>query len=214
MKDGRLLASDRPETYAWSSDGQTALWTTGATIHHQLDTVHQKEIINLTFPRIQPKGIVVLRGATCISMKGDEIIDQSEIVIKNNRIIAVGALGTIAIPPDAEIIDVSRKIIMPGIVDVHAHLKIPPGVLTPISPAMYSNLAYGTTTVRDPQTTPDIFIYSDLVAAGLIDGPRIYSTGPGLFIFDQLTSYEKTKSRLEIYKKPISDQLHQILSRR
>ena len=200
IAQGQLLAADRPETYSWSSDGMTALWTTGATIHQKLDMLHQKENINLTFPRVKPKGTVVLRGATCISMKDDEIIQKSEIVIENNRILDVGAFGKVTIPLDAEIIDLSGKVIMPGIIDVHAHLKINTGVLAPISPAMYSNLAYGTTTVRDPQAAPDIFIYSDLVSAGLVDGPRIYSTGPGLFIIDQLTSYEKTKSRLEIYK--------------
>lgn len=200
MTDGQLLTADRPEAYTWSNDGQTALWTTGATIHQQLDTIHQKEAINLTFPRSQPIGTLVLKGATCISMKGDEIIEKSEIVIQNNRIIAVGALGTITIPQDAEVIDVSGKIIMPGIIDVHAHLKMNPDVLTPISPAMYSNLAYGTTTVRDPQATPDVFMYADVVAAGLVDGPRIYSTGPGLFFFDGLISYEKMKARLDIYK--------------
>ena len=200
MTEGQLLAADRPEGYSWSSDGKTALWTTGTTKHQKLDTINQKEIINLTFTRTKPSGTVVLKGGTCISMKGDEIIENSEIVIENNRIIAVRAIGTVAIPQDAEVIDVTGKIIMPGIVDVHAHLKITPGVLVPISPAMYSNLAYGTTTVRDPQSVAYIFIYSDLVAAGMVDGPRIYSTGPGLFFFDGLTSYEKIKSRLEIYK--------------
>ena len=200
INEGELLAADQPETFSWSCDGLTALWTTGATIHRKVDTLNQKENINLTFPRIRPKGSLVLRGATCISMKGDEIIQKSEIVIENNRILAVGTLGTVSIPEDAEILDLSGKIIMPGIVDVHAHLKLTPGALQPISPAMYSNLAYGTTTVRDPQAIPEIFIYSDLVSAGLVDGPRIYSTGPGLFIFDQLNSYKKTKSRLEIYK--------------
>ena len=200
IKEGQLLATDRPETYSWSSDGLTALWTTGATIHLKEGELHQKENISITFPRFKPKGTLVLRGATCISMKGDEIIQKSEIVIKNNRITDVGALGTIRIPVGAEIIDLSGKIIMPGIIDVHAHFKFIPGVIQAISPAMYANLAYGTTTIRDPQAIPEIFLYSDLVAAGLTDGPRIYSTGPGLFIIDQLNSYEKIKSRLEIYK--------------
>ena len=200
MEDGQLLAADRPETYSWSGDGSTALWTTGSTIHQKVNTIHNKENIDLSFPRNKPTGTVVFRGATCISMNGDEIIDKSEIVIENNRIIDVGVTGKVAIPTGAEIIDVSNKIIMPGIIDVHAHLKITPGALQAISAAMYSNLAYGTTTVRDPQSIPDIFIYSDLVDAGLVDGPRIYSTGPGLFFFDGLDSYEKIKSRLDIYK--------------
>ena len=200
MEDGQLLSANRPETFSWSSDGSTALWTTGATIHRRTDDIHQKENINLTFPRAKPTGTLVLRGATCISMNGEEIIKKSEVVIENNRIIDVGSLGTLTIPQGAEVIDVHGKFIMPGIVDVHAHFKLTPGVLAPISPAMYANLAYGTTTIRDPQSSTDIFIYADLVEAGLVDGPRIYSTGPGLFIMDQLTSYEKTKSRLEIYK--------------
>ena len=47
---------------------------------------------------------------------------------------------------------------------------------------MYAaNLAYGVTTTRDPQTgTTDVLSYSDMVEAGMVDGPRIYSTGPGL----------------------------------
>tara|TARA_R110002050_G_scaffold100580_1_gene208085 strand:+ start:14861 stop:15883 length:1023 start_codon:yes stop_codon:yes gene_type:complete len=47
---------------------------------------------------------------------------------------------------------------------------------------MYAaNLAYGVTTTRDPQTgTTDVLTYSDMVEAGMIDGPRIYSTGPGV----------------------------------
>ena len=77
IKEGQLLATDRPETYSWSSDGLTALWTTGATIHLKEGELHQKENISITLPRFKPKGTLVLRGATCISMKDDEIIQKS-----------------------------------------------------------------------------------------------------------------------------------------
>jgi len=44
------------------------------------------------------------------------------------------------------------------------------------------NLAFGVTTTRDPQTgTTDVLSYEDAVTAGTAVGPRIYSTGPGLF---------------------------------
>ena len=46
-----------------------------------------------------------------------------------------------------------------------------------------ANLAYGVTTTRDPQTsTPDVFAYADMVDAGMMPGPRIYATGPGVFV--------------------------------
>ena len=44
-----------------------------------------------------------------------------------------------------------------------------------------ANLAYGVTTTRDPQTaTTDVLTYSDMVEAGMMEGPRVYSTGPGV----------------------------------
>src|SRR5690606_39453497 len=43
-----------------------------------------------------------------------------------------------------------------------------------------ANLAYGVTTTRDPQTgSTDVLTYADLVRAGRMVGPRVYSTGPG-----------------------------------
>jgi hypothetical protein len=47
------------------------------------------------------------------------------------------------------------------------------------------NLAYGVTTTRDPQTaTTDVLTYGDEVDAGMVFGPRIYSTGPGVGFWD------------------------------
>ena len=44
-----------------------------------------------------------------------------------------------------------------------------------------ANLAYGVTTTRDPQTaTTDVLTYADMVEAGMIPGPRVYSTGQEL----------------------------------
>jgi imidazolonepropionase-like amidohydrolase len=44
------------------------------------------------------------------------------LVVHNGKILAVGADGQVALPPDAERIDVSGRIIMPGLVDTHSHI--------------------------------------------------------------------------------------------
>ena len=45
-----------------------------------------------------------------------------------------------------------------------------------------ANLAYGVTTTRDPQTgTTDVLTYEDASRPATCVGPRIYSTGPGVF---------------------------------
>ena len=114
-------------------------------------------------------------------MKGDEVIERGDIVVRNNRIVAVGAAGSLQVPNGAREIDVAGKTIVPGFVDTHAHLRLQQGVHQ--QPWSYlANLAYGVTATRDPQTgTTDVLTYEDAVAAGTAVGPRIYSTGPGLF---------------------------------
>jgi imidazolonepropionase-like amidohydrolase len=49
-------------------------------------------------------------------------IPAGAVVVQGGRILAVGSAATTAIPPDAERIDVSGKVIMPGLVDTHSHV--------------------------------------------------------------------------------------------
>ena len=128
-----------------------------------------------------PEGTSVFRNARVVTMKGNEVIERGDIVVRNNRIVAVGAAGTVQVPNGAHEIDATGKTIIPGFVDTHAHLRLTQGVHQ--QPWSYlANLAYGVTTTRDPQTgTTDVLTYEDAVMAGSAVGPRIYSTGPGLF---------------------------------
>jgi hypothetical protein len=66
-----------------------------------------------------------------------------------------------------------------------------------------ANLAYGVTTTRDPQTsTTDILTYSDMIEAGMLHGPRIYSTGPGVGYWAyKLKDLEHTKKVLKQYSE-------------
>ena len=137
--------------------------------------------IKINAKRDIPVGSVLLQGARIITMKGDEIIESGDILINNNRIVEVGATGSITPPKKTEIIDVTGKTIIPGFVDTHAHMW-PYWDIHKNQVWMYAaNLAYGVTTTRDPQTgTTDVLTYSDHVRAGNMLGPRIYSTGPGV----------------------------------
>ena len=129
-----------------------------------------------------PQGVAVLRGARIITMKGNEVIENGDVVITNNRITAVGPSGQVQVPAGARVIDVAGKTIVPGFVDTHAHMW-PQWGLHKTQVWMYlANLAYGVTTTRDPQTSStDVITYGDLVDAGEMIGPRVYSTGPGIF---------------------------------
>ena len=137
--------------------------------------------ILLRAKRDLPQGTALLRGARIVTMKGDEVIERGDILVRNNRIAAIGATGSVQAPAGTQTFDVSGKTIVPGFVDTHAHPDVERGEHQ--QPWSYLvNLAYGVTTMRDPQTgTTDVLTYEDAVDAGLAVGPRIYSTGPGLF---------------------------------
>ncbi len=60
-------------------------------------------------------------GAEIITATGDQY-DDGVLVVRNGIIESVGARGQVTIPSGAEQIDVSGKVIMPGLVDPHSHI--------------------------------------------------------------------------------------------
>ncbi len=137
--------------------------------------------VKVMYPRDMPEGTLVLRNARIVTMNGAEVIERGDLVVVNNRFHGVGAAGTLTVPAGAREMDMAGKTIVPGFVDTHGHMW-PAWDIHKTQVWNYAaNLAYGVTTSRDPQTaTTDVLTYSDMVDAGMMPGPRVYSTGPGL----------------------------------
>src|SRR5262249_9918446 len=160
----------------------------------------QEIAINLEVPRKTPKGTIVLRGATVITMKGDQVLKDADVVIEDNRIKSVGTRGSV--PSGAKVFDVKGKTITPGFIDTHAHwFEIKRGILDTQNWAFLANLAYGVTAGLDVQTgSNDMFAYQDLVDTGDILGQRAFSTGPGVFSDNNFQSMEEVKGVLTKYR--------------
>jgi Tol biopolymer transport system component len=153
-------------------------------------------------PRSRPRGTIVLKGAKVITMRADEIIALGEIVVTDNRITSVGAVGSAKVPPGAHVVDASKMTIVPGFVDTHAHWSVRRSVLDMQTWSFFANLAYGVTTGRDPQTgSNDMFAYQDLIDIGELPGPRAFSTGPGVFSNTDFQSAEEVEGVVARYKK-------------
>jgi imidazolonepropionase-like amidohydrolase/Tol biopolymer transport system component len=150
-----------------------------------------------------PSGKLLLQNARIITMKGDEVIGNGDVLIENARIKQVGVAGSITVDATVQKMDMQGKTIMPGFVDTHAHMWPAWGIHKNQVWMYAANLAYGVTTTRDPQTgTTDVLTYGDLVETGQIVGPRIYSTGPGVgFWAYNLKDYEQTKDILKQYSE-------------
>lgn len=149
-----------------------------------------------------PQGTVVLRRARVVTMKGDEVIDNADIVVENNRIKAIGRRGSVQIPSGARQIDLRGKTIVPGFVDTHSHMWPNWGLHKSQAWMYLANLAWGVTTTRDPQTaTTDVLTYADKVEAGEMVGPRVYSTGPGVFSGERWRSAGHARDVLKRYSE-------------
>jgi Tol biopolymer transport system component/imidazolonepropionase-like amidohydrolase len=159
--------------------------------------------IKVEVPRDMPKGTALLRNARVITMKGDEIFEKGDILIENNRIKQVGAAGSITVGSEVKTMDMSGKTIVPGFVDTHAHMWPAWGLHKNQIWIYAANLAYGVTTTRDPQTaTTDVLTYADMVDAGMMYGPRVYSTGPGVgFWAYNIKSLEQAREVLKQYSE-------------
>lgn len=164
------------------------------------ENVSSYEVV-IDMPRAIPEGTIVLHGATVITMNGDEVIQNGDVIVTNNRITRVGQ--RLRTPAGAHVVDVSGKYIVPGFVDTHAHYDMRTGgVLELHNWSFMANLAFGVTTGLDVQTsTNDYLAYLDMVQAGMMIGPRAYSTGPGVFSNNDFQSLEAAKHVLERYKK-------------
>jgi imidazolonepropionase-like amidohydrolase len=125
--------------------------------------------------------VVAFKNARIITMKGDEVIEDGTLVVERNRIQAVGPSSSVEIPRGANVIECAGQTIMPGLIDVHAHMWH--SSITPTQSWLYlANLAFGVTTTHDPSNpTETVFTNAEMVRAGELVGPRVFSTGTILY---------------------------------
>ena len=149
-----------------------------------------------------PSGYGVLRGGRVVTMRGNEVLENADVVVQGNRILEVGRRGSVEFPDFARVIEIPGTTIVPGFVDTHAHMRPSFGVHKTQPWTYLANLAYGVTTTRDPQTaTTDVLTYGDLVETGDIVGPRIYSTGPGVFSAERIEDLDHARHVLTRYSE-------------
>ena len=185
--------------------------------------------INLTVKSDIPEGIIAFTNARLITMNGNEVIEEGTIIINQNKIDTIGTSEKIAIPEGAKVYDMKGKTIMPGIVDVHAHVgAFRNGLSTQKHWQFYANLAFGVTTSHDPSVhTKAAFTLEELQKSGQTVGPRLFSTGFILYgaegdfkavvnnLEDARFAIERTKAfgakSVKSYNQPRREQRQQIM---
>lgn len=141
------------------------------------------EPIKLMLAQSRPTGLTAFTHARIVTMKGSEVIEDGTIVVDGNKIKSIGKSSEVSIPAGAKLIDCSGKTILPGFIDAHAHAGHFRSGITPQKHwPYYTNLAYGVTSMHDPSANSEmVFAQSEMVKAGHMTGPRVFSTGTILY---------------------------------
>lgn len=187
---------------SWSSDSRTVRWSLGPTLFSvevarlfdppsgvrmggappvaaRADSTHLGWIERTEIPETD----LWLVGARLLPMASDSLIEDGVVHVHGNRIAAMGSRTDHPIPAGARTLDLSGMTLLPGFVDVHAHTgSSNRGMQAQQKWAYLANLAFGVTTTHDPSNdTQGIFAESELVQAGRMLGPRVFSTGTILY---------------------------------
>ncbi len=137
----------------------------------------------------QPSGVVVaIVGATVIDGTGAAAIPDATVVVRGNRILAVGPRAKVQVPNGARVIDGSGKFVTPGFVDTNVHVSIYSGLenfaryqdrfADVAIEAAQLHLKHGVTTIRDSYgMLSALKAARDTIASGKAIGPRLYIAG-------------------------------------
>ena len=126
--------------------------------------------------------VVALVDVRVVDGTGAAPVDGQTVLIRDGRIAAIGRAGSVAVPADAQVLDLSGHTVIPGMVGMHNHTFYTTYrrdvQLNYSAPRLY--LASGVTTIR---TTGSFSPYSEInlkrgIEEGRVPGPRMHITGP------------------------------------
>lgn len=237
------VAKDAGINIHWSKDSKALHWTLGNEYYTDKLTERFKFLegsvdsippmdslgiaIKLNIETDKPNGVVAFTNAKIITMNGNQVINNGTVIVEENIIKEVGT--NVSIPNKAHIIDCQGKTLMPGIMDVHAHSGNFRYGLSPQKQwEYYANLAYGVTTSHDPSANTEmVFAQSELIKAGEMVGPRLFSTGTILYgadgdfkalvnnLDDARSALRRTKAfgafSVKSYNQPRREQRQQVM---
>jgi hypothetical protein len=161
--------------------------------------------------------------ANLVPMTVEAVLTDQTVVINGQRVSAVGPASQTKIPPNASVIDCRNTYLMPGLADMHMHLRYDwMSSAWPVSP-LKLYLANGVTTIRcfgpDGKTGRYGIDWRNKIDAGLLDGPRILTCGPtlrGHFDEDPANIVIRQKYQnfdfLKIYSFVTAEEFHTIMA--
>jgi imidazolonepropionase-like amidohydrolase len=145
--------------------------------------------LQLGVARAEP---IYLTAAHMVDPVAGRMVERPAVVIDDGKIVAVGTAGALAVPAGARKLDLGEKTILPGLIDMHAHITSRPDsegynalAVAPVNEAISGvahariTLMAGFTTLRNVGADG----YSDVALRDSIEkgesiGPKLFVSGP------------------------------------
>ncbi|HEY2471835.1 MAG TPA: amidohydrolase family protein [Terracidiphilus sp.] len=188
------VSPERVNDAIWSPTGQVLLYVLGKKVH-RYDVASGRETVQtveINVPRDVPKGELLIRNARLITMKGDDIIENGDLLIRDDRIAGVAPTGSLLAPSGARVIDGSGLTVLPGFVTLHEHMWLfadgdpwhfeydSPMEQLHLQPWAYTSfLSFGVTAFRTLRDDIELVTDADRADAGDLLAPRLFTAGPG-----------------------------------
>lgn len=136
-------------------------------------------LLTLTTTTAAAQDVVAFTNVSVIPMDRERLLPGQTVLVRDGRIVAVGAAGQVQVPADARRIEGAGKFLIPGLADMHAHLLSDGVVPDSVAPdELRIMLANGVTTARLMIGTPEQIALRERVRNGGVAGPALYLASP------------------------------------
>ncbi len=175
-RDGNLFATEVSWFMTVKPGAEPALPTLRKTEFAVRDA--QAEALNKRLQKPTSGTVAIVNGDVFDSERGT-MRPRTTVLVRGDRIVAVGPSDSVAVPKGATLIDAAGKTVMPGMWEMHGHMQ-----LTSESTSGPMQLSHGITTVRDLASDLDVAVSErDRAQAGVIASPHMvlagFIEGPG-----------------------------------
>ena len=230
------LSENGADYVSFSSDSRRIHWSLGAEhfsyalANFPENTAVSSVSLSQTMTADKPVQRLALIGARAVTMDAArQVIENAVILIRDNRIEAIGSAAELSVPEGAVEVDLRGMTVVPGFIDAHAHGPYGRDEIIPQSNwSLLAHLALGVTTVHNPSSRANqVFAAGEYQRAGRILGPRIYSTGEVVYgaksvgfadinsLDDALSHIRRLKAQgaisIKNYNQPRREQRQQVI---
>lgn len=129
-----------------------------------------------------------------IPMDSERVLENHTVIVRGERIEAVGPAPLVDVPADAVIIEGGGRYLMPGLAEMHGHVPPPSQPRRVIENTLFLYAAGGVTTVRGMLGWPGQLDLREQAARGEVISPTLYLAGPS-FNGNSISSPEQAASR-------------------